>query len=723
MKIDYQRDKYLADFGIITLQDRYMVEGETSPQDVFARAAKAFADDDAHAQRMYDYVSNLWCMFSTPISSNGGTERGLPISCFLNYVGDSRDAITAHYTENAYLSSMGGGIGGVWSDVRSVGSKTSKGSESTGVIPFIKVVDSEMLAFSQGVTRRGSYAAWLHMSHPEIEEFLDVRKPTGGDIHRKSLNLHQGVVIPNDFMELVKKASENPGYDDSWPLIDPHSGEVKKTVPAKVLWIKILENRFETGEPFIMFEDHVNDALPQFQKDLGLYVHHSNLCVAPETQILTDRGYFPISDLEGEAVNVWNGVEFSPTVVRKTGEDQELLEVAFSNGGSIKCTPYHKFYILEEDVEKEVRAGQLKVGDSIYKFKLPDSEGIEEGIRVESIRPAGRDDTYCFNEPKRNRGVFNGILTGQCSEITLATSMERTAVCCLSSVNLEEYDQWKDDPQFIPDLVRFLDNVIEYFVQNAPPELARAVYSASRERSLGIGGMGFHAYLQRKNIPWESAIARSINMNMWKHISTQAKEASRALALERGPCPDAAEMGIMDVRNAHLLAIAPNATSSIICGNTSPSIEPYASNAFNQKTLSGTKLFVNEYLSHALDEAGINTPEVIKSIFSNGGSVQHLDELDDYTKDVFKTADEIPMEWVIQFASDRQTYICQSQSLNLHLPPKVSKEELHRLHLAAWEKKVKTLYYLRTKAGRRADNLSKVAERQVIKLDDCLGCE
>ena len=588
MQIDYKRDNYLSEFSKKTLEDRYLVEGETSPQDAFARAAKTFADDDAHAQRLYDYASKLWFMFSTPVLSNGGTSRGLPISCFLNYVEDSREGITGHYTENAFLSSVGGGIGGCWNDVRSVGSRTSAGSESTGVIPFLKVVDAEMLAFSQGVTRRGSYAAYLEMSHPEIEEFLDIRKPTGGDVNRKSTNLHHAVTVSDEFMELIERATREEGFDDSWDLVDPHSGEVTKTVSAKTLWVKLIQNRVETGEPYIMFKDTVQDALPQFQKDAGLQVHHSNLC----------------------------------------------------------------------------------------------------------------------------------------SEITLATDDERTAVCCLSSVNLEEYDEWKDNDQFIPDLVRMLDNVLEHFIENAPDALYRAKLSAQRERSIGLGAMGFHAYLQRHNIPFESVLAKGANNRMFTRIKEEAVRATRQLATERGECPDGEGYG---VRNAHLLAVAPNASSSIICGNTSPSIEPYRANAFTQKTKSGSSLLKNEYLQHALQEIGMDTEEVWKSVITNGGSVQQLEFLDEYTKDVFKTAVEIDQKWIIEMAGDRQQHICQSQSLNVFFPADVSKQELHAIHMMAWKQRVKTLYYLRSEAIKRAETVSDEALRQYMfdSIDEgaCLACE
>jgi len=588
MKLDYSRDSLLTEFSKTTLKDRYMLPGEESPQEAFARAAEAFSDDEAHAQRIYDYASNLWFMFATPVLSNGGTRRGLPISCFLNYVEDSREGITDHFTENAFLSSFGGGIGGYWGDVRSAGTKTSKGSESTGVVPFLKVVDAEMLAFSQGITRRGSYAGYMNINHPEIEEFLDVRKPTGGDSNRKCLNLHHGVIVSDEFMEKIHLATKEEGYDDSWELVDPHSKEVKKTVSARALWVKILQNRMESGEPYIMFEDAVNNNLPEFQRKKGLRVHQSNLC----------------------------------------------------------------------------------------------------------------------------------------SEITLATNEERTAVCCLSSVNLEYYDEWKDIPAFIPDLVRFLDNVLTYFIENAPEALHKARYSAMRERSIGLGAMGFHAYLQKNMVPFESAIASAFNEEIFSHIKSEADTTTRKLAVERGACPDD---DTASVRNAHLLAIAPNASSSILCGNTSPSIEPFRANAFNQKTKSGSNLLKNKYLDqllmHKIGHAA-TYDETWRSIVMNKGSVQHLELLTDDEKEIFKTAVEINQAWVIEHAAERQKYVCQAQSLNLFFPPDVNKGDLHNAHMLAWAKNLKTLYYLRSEAISRADDVSNQAKREIIfEQSDCLSCE
>jgi ribonucleoside-diphosphate reductase alpha chain len=585
--MEYSRDELLTHFGKKTLQDRYLLPEEKSPQDAFMRAAKAFSDTDEMAQRIYDYASKLWFMYSTPVLSNGGTQRGMPISCFLNYVGDSREGLTGHYTENAWLASVGGGIGGYWGHVRSDGVATSGGSASSGTIPFMHVVDSEILAFSQGKTRRGSYAAYMDISHPEIIEFIEMRKPTGGDAHRKNLNLHHGINITNDFMELIDKCIKEPTYDDTWNLVDPHTKKVIRTISARDLWLKILEVRVNTGEPYISFIDTINEGLPQTQKDLGLKVHHSNLC----------------------------------------------------------------------------------------------------------------------------------------SEITLPTNENRTAVCCLSSVNLEKYDEWKNDTLFIPDLIRFLDNVLQYFIDNAPENLFRARFSAAAERSLGLGAMGFHSYLQSKGIPFESALAKSINIKIFKNIKEQAVAESQRLAVKRGEAPDMEGTGM---RNAHLLAIAPNASSSIICGTTSPSIEPFRANAYVQKTMSGSFLVKNKHLEKLLEKKGINNDNIWTSIVSQRGSVAHLEVLSEYEKDIFKTAIEINQQWIIEHAADRQQYICQSQSLNIFIPADVHIKDLHNLHMLAWKKKLKTLYYTRSEAIKRAELVSSKVKRTIIpeaNADSCLACE
>ena len=582
--IDLSRDELLTSFGKTTLHDRYLLPEETSPQEAFMRAAKAFSDNDDMAERIYNYSSKLWFMFATPILTNGGTDRGMPISCFLNYVPDSREGLTGHYSENAWLASVGGGIGGYWGAVRSDGTATSHGSQSSGSIPFLHVVDSEMLAFSQGKTRRGSYAAYMDVSHPEILEFLDMRKPSGGDVHRKCLNLHHAVNLSNDFMELISNCIKEPTFDDSWNLIDPHTNKIVRVVSARELWQKILENRVATGEPYIMFGDTVNEGLPQPQKDLGLKVHHSNLC----------------------------------------------------------------------------------------------------------------------------------------SEITLPTDEHRTAVCCLSSVNLEKYDEWKKDSMFIPDLIHFLDNVLQHFIDNAPDTLYRAKFSAVNERSLGLGAMGFHSYLQANSIPFESALAKSKNLQMFKHIKQQAIAESKRLAIKKGEAPDMEGTGM---RNAHLLAIAPNASSSIICGTTSPSIEPFRANAYVQKTMSGSFLVKNKHLEELLESKGMNTEDTWKHILANRGSVLDLKGLTDYEKDVFKTAIEINQQWVIEHAADRQAFICQSQSVNVFVPADVHIRELHDIHMLAWQRKLKTLYYCRSEAIKRAELVSQKVERTIIPEAECLSCE
>ncbi|MCP2680344.1 ribonucleoside-diphosphate reductase subunit alpha [Maricaulaceae bacterium NA33B04] len=591
VKTDDSRDALLTDFGKKTLVDRYLLPGE-SYQDMFARVSTAYADDIEHAQRLYDYMSNLWFMPATPVLSNGGAERGLPISCFLNSVHDSLDDIVGTWTENVWLASNGGGIGTYWGGVRSIGEKVGQNGQTSGIIPFIRVMDSLTLAISQGSLRRGSAAAYLDVDHPEIEEFLEIRKPSG-DFNRKSLNLHHGINISDAFMNAV-------AADEEFELRSPKSGEVVKTVNARKLWQKILELRLQTGEPYVIFSDTVNNNLPVHQRKLGLKVRQSNLC----------------------------------------------------------------------------------------------------------------------------------------SEIMLATGIDhmgkdRTAVCCLSSLNAEKYLEWKDDEQFIEDLFRFLDNVLQDFIDRAPSEMDRAKYSAFRERSVGLGLMGFHSFLQQMNVPFESAMAQSWNKRMFQHIRQEADKASVKLAEERGACPDAAEQGIK-ARFSHKLAIAPTASISIICGGTSAGIEPIPANVYTHKTLSGSFTVKNPYLEKLLDEKGINTPGVWASILEHEGSVQHLEELDDHEKDVFKTAFELDQRWVIEHAADRTPYVCQSQSLNIFLPGDVNKWDLHMLHWSAWEKGVKSLYYCRSKSVQRASFANAAEKTDMEKsmedaaptdYNECLACQ
>ncbi|MEO0815796.1 MAG: ribonucleoside-diphosphate reductase subunit alpha [Pseudomonadota bacterium] len=588
VQTDSSRDANLTEFGKVTLIDRYLLPGE-SFQDMFARVATAYADDQDHAQRLYDYMSNLWFMPATPVLSNGGADRGLPISCFLNQVGDSLDDIVETWNENVWLASNGGGIGTYWGNVRSIGEKVGQNGQTSGIIPFIRVMDSLTLAISQGSLRRGSAACYLDIHHPEIEEFLEIRKASG-DFNRKSLNLHHGINITDDFMEAVRA-------DEEYGLRSPKTGEVMRTVNARKLWQKILELRIQTGEPYLLFTDTVNNAMPAHQRELGLKVTQSNLC----------------------------------------------------------------------------------------------------------------------------------------SEITLPTGLDnqghdRTAVCCLSSLNAEKFLEWKGDEQFLEDIFRFLDNVLTDFIDRAPTEMDRAKYSAQRERSVGLGLMGFHSFLQAQGAPLESAAAKAWNNAMFKHIRKGADAASVKLAKERGPCGDAADAGMM-ARFSHKMAVAPTASISIICGGTSAGIEPIPANIYTHKTLSGSFTVKNRQLEALLDEKGQNTDAVWTSILEHEGSVQHLDFLDEHEKATFRTAFEIDQRWIIELAADRTPYICQSQSLNLFLPGDISKWDLHMLHWTAWEKGLKSLYYCRSKSVQRAafagSEKTETQEMETPETDyeECLACQ
>ena len=590
IKVDYSRDALFDELGKIRLRESYMREEETSPQERFAYVSSKFGSNPDHAQRLYEYSSKHWLSYSTPILSFGRSKRGMPISCFLNYIEDTAEGLVDNLSETNWLSMLGGGVG-IGFGIRSADDK------STGVMPHLKMYDASSLAYRQGRTRRGSYAAYLDISHPDIIPFLEMRKPTG-DPNLRALNLHHGINIPDSFMEIIEHCMVDPNADDSWDLIDPHSGEHRETVSAKELWQKILELRMQTGEPYLHFIDESNRKLPQWLKDKGLKVHQSNLC----------------------------------------------------------------------------------------------------------------------------------------SEIILPTNEERTAVCCLSSLNLEYYDDWKDHPTFLRDVAEMLDNVLTFFIDNAPKTISRAVYSAKQERSIGIGALGFHAYLQRNNIPFEGVMAKVANRQMFSKIRIKLNEANIQLGSERGEAPDAKGTGN---RFSHLMAIAPNASSSILMGNTSPSIEPYRANAYRQDTLSGSHLNKNRYLDKIIkdkcnEDAKMDYNEVWSSIIANDGSVQHLDFLDELTKDVFKTSMEIDQRWVIEHAADRQEFIDQAQSVNVFFRPDVNIKYLHAVHFQAWKQKLKTLYYCRSEKIGKADKVSKRIEREVIQeIDlkalaegqDCLACE
>jgi ribonucleoside-diphosphate reductase alpha chain len=589
---DASRDVLLTDFGKDTLQDRYLLPGE-SYQDLFARVAAAYADDADHAQRVYDYISRLWFMPATPVLSNGGTGRGLPISCYLNSVDDSLEGIVNTWNENVWLASRGGGIGTYWGNVRGIGEPVGLNGKTSGIIPFVRVMDSLTLAISQGSLRRGSAACYIDISHPEIEEFLEIRKPSG-DFNRKALNLHHGVLVTDEFMEAVQAGRE-------FALRSPKDDSVRGSVDARSLFQKLVETRLATGEPYIIFIDQVNRMMPKHHRDLGLKVSTSNLC-------------------------------------------------------------------------------------------------------SEITLPTGRDHL------------------GQ----------DRTAVCCLSSLNMETWDEWKDDKMFVEDIMRFLDNVLQDYIDRAPDEMARAKYSASRERSVGLGVMGFHSFLQARGLPFEGAMAKSWNQRIFRHIREQVDAASMLLAQERGPCPDAADQGVME-RFSCKMAIAPTASISIICGGTSACIEPIPANIYTHKTLSGSFSIRNPYLEKLLIAKAKNSDAVWNSILERGGSVQHLDFLEAEEKDTFKTSFEIDQRWLLELAADRTPYIDQAQSLNLFIPADVEKWDLMMLHFRAWELGIKSLYYLRSKSVQRAgfaggvesDNTPDHREIhvEVTNYDECLACQ
>jgi len=597
IKINRSRDTNLTDFGRATLKDRYLGHNE-SFQDLFARVASTYADNNLHAQRIYNYISNLWFMPATPILSNGGTKRGLPISCFLNEASDSLGGILDLWSENVWLAAKGGGIGSYWGNLRSIGEKIGKVGKTSGIIPFIKVMDSLTMAISQGSLRRGSAACYLPVDHPEIEEFIEMRRPTGGDPNRKSLNLHHGVLISDAFMRAVET-------DEQWALKSPADGTVQQTISARNLWIRLLTARIETGEPYIIFIDTVNRQIPQHHKLANLTVKTSNLC---------------------------------SEITLPTGIDKD-----------------------------------------------------------------GRD---------------------------------RTAVCCLSSLNLEKYDEWKDDKMMIHDVMRFLDNVLSDFINRAPDQFADAKYSAEKERSVGLGVMGFHSYLQKHNIPLESVMSKVWNKKIFKHIQEQVDQSSKDLADERGACPDAADYGFNE-RFSNKTAIAPTASISIICGGASPGVEPVAANSYTHKTLSGSYNVRNRYLVELLETYGKNNDEVWSGITTNEGSVSHLDFLSDLEKDVFKTAFELDQKWIIELSGDRTPYISQAQSVNLFLAADVHKRELHKIHFDAWKKGLKSLYYCRSKSIQRAENVndanstdvttnvykSKKQTNEQPEYEECLSCQ
>lgn len=932
INIDYDRDKNFSESGLNRLKEGYMLKSESSPQERFAFVANAFSSNKDHAQRMYDYMSNFWLSCSTPILSYGTSKKSLPISCFASYLDDTIESIFSVSNETRTMAVSGGGVG-VHVNLRPGDKKSS------GIIPHLRTYDADVSAFKQNSSRRGATAVYLAINHPEIHEFIEMRKPTGGDENRKCLNIHHAVNLPDEFMHRIYELSTNDKLTDEqkqeldrYDLINPNTNEVATTVSARDLWSRLIMTRMETGEPYCHFIDHANASLPDYQKEQGLEINGSNLCVAPETLILTDKGYIPIQTLRNQSVNIWNGFEWSNVTVEKTGTSQEIIKIVTDSGQELNCTKYHKFYIqngYNKNHYEKIEARDLKPGMAIIKFNMPviecsddfikldkpyingfftgdgcdtkegqriylygekiklkdefydcgkwideeikynriythyknlkykyfvpdvnysiddrlewlaglsDADGciyrngynqqlvisstnkefiiklslmlntlgcnpkvklaLEAGkrllplhnanddydyfdcedlyrliiqstdlqklinmginfrrlsvmshtpdrdarkyIRIKEVIDENRiDDTYCCYEAKRNMVVFNGILTGNCIEMALATNPTRSLVCCLASINLEKYDEIKPHiKKFISDVVEFLDNVLQVFIDKTKdiPEFDKARNCAINERPLGIGALGWHSYLQSKNIPIESVMAVSINNSIWSEIKANAVEASERLAEERGCIPDILNSKIPNLkprRNSHLLALAPNAASSYIL-NTSPSCEPYRACFYAEKGTNGLVIHKNKYLDKIIREKeGVDYDDVWREIIAAEGILKNIDCLTDLEKDVFKSFPEIAQEWIIELAADRQKYICQGQSTNLAFFPTEHVAVVHNIHLLAWKKGLKGLYYCRSDSLRKADKVGqKVIREKIESLEElnkqeevCLACQ
>ena len=597
IKINLDRDQLFDDLGKRRLAESYMKPDEESPQHRFAFVSKSFGSNPEHSQRLYEYASKHWLSYATPILSYGKSKNGLPISCFLSYMADSSAGLVDTLSEVNTLSMLGGGVG-IGVDIRSADDK------SVGVMPHLKIYDASCLAYRQGKTRRGSYAAYLRIDHPDVLMFLEMRKPTG-DQNIKCLNLHHGIIVTDKFMKIIEQAMIDPTFDDSWELFDQFNpGRIREVVSAKELWQKIIELRMQTGEPYILFIDTANEQMPEFQKNLDLSIAQSNIC----------------------------------------------------------------------------------------------------------------------------------------TEIILPTNEERTAVCCLSSLNLRYYDEFKDNYQFFRDVAEMLDNVLTVFIDNAPSAISRAKYSAMRERAIGVGVLGLHTYLQMNHLPFECAMAKSRNMQIFKNIRLNLDRANEELGQERGNCPDFDEGNTGTTKHkrfSHVMAVAPTASTSIIMGNISPSIEPIRANAYRQDTMSGSYLNKNPVLNDLIknkcsENSKLSYNDIWLDIINNDGSIQHMDIFSEDEKEVFKTAMELDQRWIVDLAADRQQYIDQTQSVNLFFRPDAGIKYIHAVHFMAWKHKIPTLYYCRSDSLRKSDKISKQIERNIIEEinivdliegSECLACE
>jgi ribonucleotide reductase alpha subunit len=796
IKLNMDRDSLFDELGKTRLKDSYMRDDETSPQERFAFVSKQFSSNPEHAQRLYDYASKHWLSYATPLLSFGRSKRGLPISCFLNYIEDTAEGLVENFSETSWLSMLGGGVG-IGFGIRSASEK------STGVMPHLKTYDASSLAYRQGSTRRGSYAAYLDISHPDIIAFIEMRKPTG-DQNMRCLNLHHGINITDKFMNIIELCMFDENTDDSWELIDPASKQVVEVVSAREIWQRIIEMRMQNGEPYLHFIDESNREMPSWLKRHGLQIKQSNLCVTGDTEItvfdtFTNKTVIIHIDefiqmYQPERWKIWSYNTETKTCEWKwvtdaamTNPSAEILEIEDEATGKIlRCTPEHQVYTKNR--------GYVMAKDLVEDDELVISYKGEKNMLIKIRKLEAKESVYDLTVEGNHNFFANDILVHNCTEIMLPTDENRTAVCCLSSVNLEYYDDWKDDELFLRDIAEMLDNALEYFIDNAPDQIARAKFSAMRERSIGIGALGWHALLQKNNLPWESPMAIGLNKTVFKNMQIKLNKANLELGIERGEAPDASadikfeiengqDIGInsstkvtvsnpdgmrqnvhafqvtagqeligygadalkvtathkpegVGYRFSHTSAIAPNATSSIIMGNTSPSVEPFRANCYRQDTISGSSLNKNKYLDRIIQEEAKKhnaswADDTWRSILANDGSVQHLDWMDDWTKSVFKTAMEIDQRWIIQHAADRQEYIDQGQSINVFFRPDSPVKYVHAVHFMAWKYKLKSLYYCRSDKIIKADKISKKIEREIIKGidlktlaagDECLAC-
>lgn len=676
--------------------ERGYLEPGTSPEErirQISENAEIILKKKGFADKFEGYMKRGFYSLATPVWCNFGNKRGLPVSCFGSYIEDKMEAILTKAAEVGMMSKMGGGTSGYFGGLRPRGTKISVGGESSGAVHFMEIFDKVSEVISQGSARRGSFAAYMPIEHSDIEEFLQIRSE-GHPIQNMSI----GVTVTDKFMK-----------------------ELVEGDPAKrKIWAKVIQKRFETGYPYIMFVDTANKNSPKVYKDKKLKIKASNLCVAPWTTILTKEGELVMEENSGREVEVWNGKQWSKTKIVKTGTEQKLIRIRVIRREyddydtesltwkDLDVTEYHKFYLKDG---KEVRASELSEGDRLMTFSNNKSMTFVCEV-VSKTEIDGLHDTYCVNEPLEHKAIFNGVLTGNCSEIQLYSDEENSFVCVLSSLNLLHWDEIKETDA-VETMIYFLDSVCEEFIRKTEGSkyLEPARNFAAKQRALGLGVLGWHSYLQSKMIAFESMDAKMLNADIWKTIRARSDSATEKMAGEYGE-PELLEG--YGRRNVTTLAVAPTTSSSFILGQVSPSIEPLNSNYFVKNLAKGKFTYKNPYLKDVLKKYDKNNDDVWKSILVKGGSVQHLDFLSKEEKDVFKTFGEISQKEIVIQASQRQKHIDQAQSLNLMVPPSASPKEVNSLLIEGWEMGIKTFYYQRS---------ANPAQELARSLLTCSSCE